>query len=596
MKRNLITVSLVAALAIALGANGVVKAASTVDEQVGRVLPPTQDPGWIGAYVDDATTMIFPSIMYAGTRAEVSSGKGRLCPTLDTGACKDKSLIGTFNLYLPRCENDQATDCVESVKAIKPDGTSVEGKFKSYFPNETAPYFTGDPTRGIPNGWSPSLWNFPGITHQGGSDFLLAAQELAFQIQVSNPAERNQLEVALYPVSQVPSDRTYSNAQDNPDGSLGWQINSDKCPIFLGDHVCATPWPFPQGVRFQTTIRTSVALQGWIHGRLNQPDITYTPFGATNVYGTQGTKIEITAGTETVPVFASWLKYQSLPADFKAFVDSKNTPTKGIVYAPYGSNNWRNIWDGSGVAPYSKLSFQFDLDNYDNTDFTQFEYFLKQSNDTALANKSQWAFYTGLTGDRTQNNAFSRCINQGGRISGVVSTNSTMYLDAPPTYDEATKSLNYRVSSPHFDAHGVPNVGHYDLLVSSEAARCLYNLTSAPVKASVQVISSDGTTQVATSILNEINGYIHLSVSGFGYSSPTLSIKFSQDAPTPVATPSPTVTPSPTPVASESPTPAPVATKAPAVAKKITITCVKGKNTKTVTAVKPTCPAGYKRK
>jgi len=31
-------------------------------------------------------------------------------------------------------------------------------------------------------------------------------------------------------------------------------------------------------------------------------------------------------------------------------------------------------------------------------------------------------------------------------------------------------------------------------------------------------------------------------------------------------------------------------------AKKMTITCVKGKTTKKVSAVKPTCPAGYKKK
>ena len=33
-----------------------------------------------------------------------------------------------------------------------------------------------------------------------------------------------------------------------------------------------------------------------------------------------------------------------------------------------------------------------------------------------------------------------------------------------------------------------------------------------------------------------------------------------------------------------------------AVAKKITITCIKGKLTKKVAAVKPKCPAGYKKK
>jgi hypothetical protein len=44
------------------------------------------------------------------------------------------------------------------------------------------------------------------------------------------------------------------------------------------------------------------------------------------------------------------------------------------------------------------------------------------------------------------------------------------------------------------------------------------------------------------------------------------------------------------------PTPTPAATKKPVVAKKTTITCVKGKTTKKVTAVKPTCPTGFKKK
>ena len=39
-----------------------------------------------------------------------------------------------------------------------------------------------------------------------------------------------------------------------------------------------------------------------------------------------------------------------------------------------------------------------------------------------------------------------------------------------------------------------------------------------------------------------------------------------------------------------------VAAKAAAAKKKTTITCVKGKLTKKVTAVKPVCPKGYKKK
>ena len=73
--------------------------------------------------------------------------------------------------------------------------------------------------------------------------------------------------------------------------------------------------------------------------------------------------------------------------------------------------------------------------------------------------------------------------------------------------------------------------------------------------------------------------------------------------PTPTPTPTPTVsatptpTPTPTPTVTETPvaSPIPVIAK-PTTAKKTTITCVKGKTTKKVTAVKPKCPSGYKKK
>ena len=68
------------------------------------------------------------------------------------------------------------------------------------------------------------------------------------------------------------------------------------------------------------------------------------------------------------------------------------------------------------------------------------------------------------------------------------------------------------------------------------------------------------------------------------------------DTPTPIATPA--VTPTPEPTASTAPTTQPTAPtpKPTVVAKKITITCIKGKTLKTVTAVKPICPKGYLKK
>ncbi|CAB4708611.1 unannotated protein [freshwater metagenome] len=59
-------------------------------------------------------------------------------------------------------------------------------------------------------------------------------------------------------------------------------------------------------------------------------------------------------------------------------------------------------------------------------------------------------------------------------------------------------------------------------------------------------------------------------------------------------TPAATKTASPTPIATATPTPKPSISKA--AAKATRITCIKGKTIKKVTAVKPKCPAGYRKK
>jgi len=111
----------------------------------------------------------------------------------------------------------------------------------------------------------------------------------------------------------------------------------------------------------------------------------------------------------------------------------------------------------------------------------------------------------------------------------------------------------------------------------SEVARCLYGFTSAPIQAFVSI--SGGDTQViATTVTGESKGWLSLSAAGFTFSEKTITVKISQEAEKPVAVATPTPT------------------AKPAVVKKSTITCVKGKTSKKVTAAKPICPTGYKKK
>ena len=158
------------------------------------------------------------------------------------------------------------------------------------------------------------------------------------------------------------------------------------------------------------------------------------------------------------------------------------------------------------------------------------------------------------------------CVTKASGLAGLVTTNATIYDGSIPAFDSAEGALNYKVAAPHLAADGTEFSGTYDLIMSSSVARCIYNFTSAPISASVSITTSDGGVQkVATTVLNERNGWLHLGAYGFGFSSPTLKVKLTQ-------------------------------AKAAVVAKKTTITCVKGKTTKKVTAVAPKCPSGFKKK
>lgn len=152
------------------------------------------------------------------------------------------------------------------------------------------------------------------------------------------------------------------------------------------------------------------------------------------------------------------------------------------------------------------------------------------------------------------------------RVVGIVSTNAMGFNGNSPSYKDAT--LNYQVAGMHYMPDGKSLVeGTYDLLIRSDAARCLYGFSNAPIQASISV-TGEADQKVATTAMTEGNGWIKLSAYGFTFSDPTISVKLSQ-----------------------------AKVQANALMKKnATITCIKGKITKIVSGISPKCPAGYKKR
>jgi len=164
-------------------------------------------------------------------------------------------------------------------------------------------------------------------------------------------------------------------------------------------------------------------------------------------------------------------------------------------------------------------------------------------------------------------------------LIGLVTTNAPIYASGAPAFTDG--SLSYKVAGLHFKADGTLFKGSYDLAIRSDFARCLYGFSNAPIRASVSVLSSDGSTQnVATELVTEKNGWMTLSAKNFTFSQPTIKVKLMQDKPLNSNT-------------EQSKQAAPV--KKTTVKVK-TINCIKGKMIKKVSGSNPKCPTGYKAK
>jgi hypothetical protein len=114
-------------------------------------------------------------------------------------------------------------------------------------------------------------------------------------------------------------------------------------------------------------------------------------------------------------------------------------------------------------------------------------------------------------------------------VSGnmYVASNGSCELSTP-VWDEASKSMSWKVAAPHFAVDGTTvNQGFYKAVIPVNDALLLWGLANpkdAATALSVQVRNEDGGATAALSKVSVKNGNIIIDVSGFHYSKPTLKI------------------------------------------------------------------------
>ena len=492
------------------------------------------------------------------------------CASFSDPRCVDAPII-RGNIVMPVCKNAADQFCIAALEFINSNGSKEQAKLVLEASTQTIP---ASSTFNTGAGGGISVWNAPGARHNGStSDYIVKVAIAAESVKGKIQPRILGLEASVTPVvmTNEPGAKQ-ARACEKPDPNLGGALNTsygwgcsdnqpdratyDRCSQML-DGLCFMRQDFANGVTVALSLRVNNQITGWLFGRMSDPKVSVSAIDKSS------NLLRVEGKAESVPTLVGYVEKKNLsqtPEIRKIFESRCSTPGNYMTCEKMLTTNFFDGSLGSGLNRFSDYElFSKQIKAYSGTDVN-------------FKNDTHWSF--GSTSYQGRKDAEGACFADTSQLLGLVTTNAPIYESGPPKLVDSF--LTYKVAGAHHNADGSLFKGTYDFALRSSVARCLYGFTKAPISATVSISSGDGTVNnIATEIVREQNGWMTLSARGFTFSAPVIRIKLSQEK---------TAT-SPTPTA---------ATKT--VSKLLTIACVKGKTTKKVTALKPTCPKGFNKK
>ncbi len=433
------------------------------------------------------------------------------CDSFTDSKCNfdDTSQTLVANRILPVCKTENQEHCIESLAFSKDGSEFIPAEFQRESSGGAS--FPANPAMDFPDDGSPSIWKSAVAIHSAGNDYAVSVRLSMDYDHATKKFRPGILNASIVPVRSV-------SGNYNPAFVSG---AANNC-TFLETGICGYPQDFPENLRVKLAFRISNKIGGWFQGRLKDPQLAVSKFSSSS------NKVVVEASPSLVPRLA-----------FPRLKTSFTEKEKEL----YSFSRWGTVYgEGSGPeggqTPYS---------------FNFIEYFRPLLNDTASGVNSYWSLTTTAWGSG------SGCLSDTSKVQGIVTTNAMGYDGTAPSFRNGY--LDYKVSGLHLMPDGKTEVqGTYDLVMRSETARCLYGFSTAPIYATINVISGNTSTIVGTTTVSEKNGWLKLAAYGFTFSEKTLQVKITQPK-----------------------------------NQKYSISCIKGKVTKKITGTKPKCPAGYKK-
>ena len=575
-------------IAVALISPALAHGADSIPEQWTPLTAPGAD--YIGYEANEAAFANTEASTWINFTSDNGKYNGKVTKVAicNTGS-EDGCTFSVFSFYravLPVCADATDINCISEIFATDANGAKLTVGPATVFPASNPQAFAGNKALNVPRGSGAALVSIPGAPHAGGDKYLIKTTLTSNRGADKAAFDTPRLAASISAVKIIDGDffdlvTETNTAKYDEVGRIqvsttqtkpGIDARPSKLCVAVSNTQCALPYTMPKEISFGFSLRLNTNLSGWLHGRMKNAVIDYkTTNGVTN--------LTVNANPIAVPLVDVWSKSDDLSDSHVASYLTQPWNGEATHYPITNENSGTPIANTEKTRTGMKnISFKHLNTNFSKASMDNFLLWLPIAKDKAASMPTQWRL-----GTMTDNGSgpVKECLDKEKALAGVVTTNSTMYLDGPPTFSDTT--LDYKVASTHFESDGTTVFkGSYELIMSSAVARCIYKFSAAPISATVSVTSENGEANTATTVINEKNGWLKLGAYGFTFSSPTVRVKLTQEAE--VAAPSPTPSPSAIPSA------------APTAAKKTSITCVKGKSSKKVTAINPACPKGYKKK
>jgi hypothetical protein len=495
------------------------------------------------------------------------------------------SLYQSVIATLPQCQvltgiKLTPSDCIESLEVMNENGRWVRGEIAQHLPVRWQPKYkkitdnAGNivefsegvidlPASSAANmftGGRSALWEFDSVSHEKGKLFLFYVDAYGVAINGSVDWQQGFLTSNLYPVTVAESKNLEKSLSGDNVASYSLS-ESGTCVQNTSRSYCMKVSTFPKDVRFRVTLRLDKAAASlnsdrWFVTRTSNPTLDVKESSPYRTIVIEGAPVVVQVPTINLPrdkevVFAftkSWLTtLGKSSSDLNAMIQNQSDSLmmgNGYIEVANSAGSTKIF---AGWEPFMKYGSVKQLTGWNFTNAG-----------SSLASPTLQLKLSGCP--KTKN------------IPGFVSSNSTAIEPGPPTFNTSEQTLEYRVAAPHLTESGSKNSGTYSLYVSSDTAKCLWGDNLSSGKASVSILSDDGTTQIATSTFRSDSKGLFFNVSGFHYSTGTIKVRIDNQGVKSV----------------------PSAQRAKPLGN--TIACVKGKLTKKVTAVNPKCPPGFKKK